>query len=58
MTGTANIDLSYEDMQFLLKLFDTQSLTLTASALELSMGAASRRLGHMREVFADELFVR
>ncbi len=52
------IDLSFEDMRFLLVLYDTQSLTQTASRLELSMGAASRRLAHAREIFSDELFVR
>ena len=53
-----NIDLSFEDMQFLLALYETQSLTQTAGDMRLSMGAASRRLSHVREVFGDELFVR
>ena len=52
------IDLSFEDMQFVLALYKTQSLTQTASDMGLSMGAASRRLAHVREVFGDELFVR
>lgn len=52
------IDLCYEDVLFALKLFETQSLTLTAQAFGFSMGAASRRLAHVREVFGDELFVR
>ena len=50
-----NIDLSFEDMQFLLALYETQSLTQTAGDMRLSMGAASRRLSHVREVFGDEL---
>ena len=37
-----NIDLSFEDMQFLLALYETQSLTQTAGDMRLSMGAASR----------------
>ena len=41
-----NIDLSFEDMQFLLALYETQSLTQTAGDMRLSMGAASRRLSH------------
>ena len=53
-----NIDLSFEDMQFLLALYETQSLTQTAGDMRRSMGAASRRLSHVREVFGDELFVR
>ena len=53
-----NIDLSFEDMQFLLALYETQSLTQTAGDMRLSMGAASRRLSHVREVFGDEFFVR
>lgn len=52
------IDLSFEDMQFALALYKTQSLTQTAADMGLSMGAASRRLAHVRKVFDDELFVR
>lgn len=51
-------DLRYEDLQFILTLYETQSLTQSALIHELSMGAASRRLSHAREVFGDELFVR
>lgn len=58
VVGKKHIDLCYEDVQFALKLFETQSLTLTAQAFGFSMGAASRRLAHVREVFGDELFVR
>ena len=36
----------------------TKSLTTAASQYGISMGAASRRLSHLREVFDDELFIR
>ena len=52
------LDLRYEDLQFLITLYETQSLTQTASSHGFSMGSASRRLAHVREVFGDELFVR
>ena len=45
-----NIDLSFEDMQFLLALYETQSLTQTAGDMRLSMGAASRRLSRSRSL--------
>lgn len=52
------LDLRYEDLQFLITLYETQSLTQTAASHGISMGSASRRLAHVREVFDDELFVR
>ena len=51
-------DIGTDDLRFLLSLYETQSLTTSASHLQLSMGAASRRLGRLRAAFGDELFVR
>ena len=43
---------------FLVTVAKTKSLTTAASQYGISMGAASRRLSHLREVFDDELFIR
>ena len=51
-------DIGTDDLRFLLSLYETPSLTTSASHLQLSMGAASRRLGRLRAAFGDELFVR
>ena len=51
-------DISLEDISFLLSLARAQSLTLTAAEMQMSMGAASRRLSRLREALHDELFVR
>ena len=58
MLDKAQPDLSLEELRFLVTLFETQSLTQTASRRGLSMGAASRRLSALREAFQDDLFVR
>lgn len=50
--------LSGEQIEFLLLLSRTHSLTRTASALGLSVATVSRMLGAVREIFDDELFVR
>lgn len=51
-------DLSLEDLRFLVTLAKARSLTTAAMQHGLSMGSASRRLAHMREVLEDELFIR
>lgn len=51
-------DLSLDELQFLMTLWETRSLTSAASRHRMSMGSASRRLAHLRTVFSDELFVR
>lgn len=53
-----NPDVNFEDLRFLMTLWQTRSLTTSAARHTLSMGAASRRLNHAREIFKDELFVR
>lgn len=57
-TDTPQPDLSLEELRFLVTVLQTQSLTAAASRHGLSMGSASRRLAHLRELFKDELFVR
>lgn len=51
-------DLSFDELRFLTTLWETRSLTTAAARHRISMGSASRRLAHLREVFNDELFVR
>ena len=51
-------DFTLDELRFLVTLFETRSLTLSAERHQLSMGAASRRLGRLRDFFEDELFVR
>ena len=51
-------DLSFDELRFLTTLWETRSLTTAAARHRISMGSASRRLAHLREVFDDELFVR
>ena len=48
-------DLSLDELQFLMTLWETRSLTSAASRHRMSMGSASRRLAHLRTVFSDEL---
>ena len=55
---TPQPDLSLEELRFLVTVAKTKSLTTAASQYGISMGAASRRLSHLREVFDDELFIR
>ena len=54
----SQLDVNLEELRFLLTLWETQSLTAAAAKHRLSMGSASRRLSHLRDVFGDELFVR
>lgn len=51
-------DFTLEELQFLVTLTETHSLTLAAERHQLSMGSASRRLTKLREFFEDQLFVR
>lgn len=51
-------DFTLEELQFLVTLLETHSLTLSAERHHLSMGSASRRLARLRDFFEDELFVR
>lgn len=51
-------DFTLEELQFLVTLTETHSLTLAAERHHLSMGSASRRLTKLREFFEDQLFVR
>ena len=55
---TPQPDLSLEELRFLCDGSQDKSLTTAASQYGISMGAASRRLSHLREVFEDELFIR
>ena len=50
---TPQPDLSLEELRFLVTVAKTKSLTTAASQYGISMGAASRRLSHLREVFDD-----
>ena len=47
---TPQPDLSLEELRFLVTVAKTKSLTTAASQYGISMGAASRRLSHLREV--------
>lgn len=55
---TDQSDLHLEEFHFLVTLWETRSLTAAAAQLGLSMGAASRRLARLRDVFGDDLFIR
>ncbi len=52
------LDITLEELRFLLTLFDCQSLTAAAALRGLSMGAASRALARLRKKFQDDLFSR
>lgn len=51
-------DLSNTDLKFILDLYKTTSLTVTAADFEVSIPTASRMLNRVREIFGDECFVR
>ncbi len=55
---TEQSDLHLEEFRFLVTLCETRSLTAAAARHGLSMGAASRRLARLRDVFGDDLFIR
>lgn len=51
-------DLSAADLRFILDLYKTTSLTLTAADFEISIPTASRMLTRIRQVMGDDCFVR
>lgn len=51
-------DLSTVDLKFILDLFKTTSLTVTAADFEVSIPTASRMLNRVRTILGDECFVR
>lgn len=51
-------DISSTDLKFILDLYKTTSLTVTAADFQVSIPTASRMLNRVREIFGDECFVR
>ena len=56
MSQAANLDAS--ELKFLITLFRTESLSITANTCAMSLSTASRRLQDAREIFGDQLFMR
>lgn len=52
------MDISHDDLQFFLSLWETRSITQTARDLNLTLPTASRRMARLREIFGDPCFVR
>lgn len=52
------MDISHDDLQFFLALWETRSITQAARDLNLTMPTASRRMARLRELFGDPCFVR
>ena len=51
-------NLSGNDLKFILDLYKTTSLTVTAADFGVSIPTASRMLNRVREIFGDSCFVR
>lgn len=58
LTDSPLPDVTLDELRFLVTILETRNLTTAAGRHDLSMAAASRRLGRLREAFGDELFVR
>ena len=52
------MDISHDDLEFFLALWETRSITQAARDLNLTMPTASRRMARLRELFGDPCFVR
>lgn len=52
------MDISHDDLEFFLSLWETRSITQTARDLNLTLPTASRRMARLREIFGDPCFVR
>ena len=56
MNQTVNLDMN--ELKFLVTLIKTQSLSITANKLGMSLSTASRHLQDARNIFQDQLFMR
>lgn len=52
------MNISQEDLQLFIALWEKRSITLAAQELNLTLPTASRRVARLKEIFGDPCFVR